>query len=619
MGRFCTSRAAASAPFTTLQLPRSVHVVATCALPAVGVTGPYLFLWRQVDFEKALDHGHCTAVCHREIAICHTKLGQPARGIESYRAALSLQPDHAESWLGIGGLQSDLGVLDLASFDSAIAAEATNLHALRGKGEVLYSFGRIDAAIEAFRRAVEAHPGDVPSRRMLALCLQALGEYEECISVFESILNIEEEHSVSAHLVVARKWQAKLDAGLDSYDFHTLLSPKLKEAICYKVFHPWQGSTGSIFSPDDVEIPTTRGDFDRIREVLGACSIGDVLQYHSPGFAANLRQQAMGGLATLEMAQSVGAAWSVPQEGGKNFGWRDFFGIAARWRQVSDPNTAVSWIDTLTAESFAAGFGVSTPLVSHQCEVVRYFPYFPAAFELFTRLTQQNTETTQDQQRCIAEARSSSLPTVRRLAGIVDGFGKGFYVAVPCESSREPGTQLEGTRITLQPSKEQSEGYEFCIRMPGTPERYAAFSAELDFVWGLLEAEFRKGPERDLEIYTDLVMKLYFYWVVFAPLTRGTAVCGMLAVCALHLAVGECIRPPHWEGVQMDWEAILSCSSEEFLARKTQAGGTMVDWLREHRVPAAEVGVSLQGLPSVGGLSGDIRGMQELLGYCCAG
>ena len=95
--------------------------------------------------------------------------------------------------------------------------------------------------------------------------------------------------------------------------------------------------------------------------------------------------------------------------------------------------------------------------MSHQCEVVRYFPYFPAAFELFTRLTQQNIETTQDQQRCIAEARSSSLPTVRRLAGIVDGFGKGFYVAVPCESSREPGTQLEGTRITLQPSKEQSD------------------------------------------------------------------------------------------------------------------------------------------------------------------
>jgi len=512
-------------------------------------------------------------------------------------------------------LQSDLGVLDLASFDAAIEVEPGNLHALRSKGDVLYGFGHITAASEAFRCAVAAHPSDVPSRRMLAICLQALGQYEESISVFESVLNLETEHPVSAHLVVARKWQASLDESFESYDFQRLLPAELKEAICYKAFHPWQGSTGSLFSPDDVEIPSKRKAFDQIQEACSSYRIGEVLQYKTQGFAANSRQQAMGGFAVIEMAQAVGAAWGAA-DSGEGFGWRDFWGIAARWRQVSDPNTAVSWIDTLTRDSFDQGFGVSTPMVSHHCQVVRYFPYYSPSLELFVSLSKGLTETTEEQARCLEEARTCwPQSPVRQLGNIVDGFGRGFYVAVPCESSREPGKRLEGTRLTLQRSKEESEGYEFSIRMPGTPTRYAEFSQELDFVWGELRTEFRKGPGRDLDVYTGLVMKLYFYWVVFAPLTRGTAACGMLAVCALHLAVGQCIQPPHLEGVQMDWEAILSTSSEEFLTRETRAGGTMADWLKEHRVPSSETGCDLEGLPAVPSLCRSLRGMQELLGY----
>lgn len=40
------------------------------------------------------------------------------------------------------------------------------------------------------------------------------------------------------------------------------------------------------------------------------------------------------------------------------FGWRDLFDIAVRWRQVSEPNDPVWWIDRLPAKAFTEGFGL---------------------------------------------------------------------------------------------------------------------------------------------------------------------------------------------------------------------------------------------------------------------
>jgi len=43
--------------------------------------------------------------------------------------------------------------------------------------------------------------------------------------------------------------------------------------------------------------------------------------------------------------------------------WRDLLDIGVLWRQVSEPFDPVWWIDRLTRESFADGFGLQTPMV----------------------------------------------------------------------------------------------------------------------------------------------------------------------------------------------------------------------------------------------------------------
>ena len=56
----------------------------------------------------------------------------------------------------------------------------------------------------------------------------------------------------------------------------------------------------------------------------------------------------------------------------------------------------------------------------------------------------------------------------------------------------------------------------------------------------------------------DVALRFVFYWYNFMPLTRGTAMCGLLALHAILLAAGYAVSEPLPEGVQIDWLAILT-------------------------------------------------------------
>jgi len=93
------------------------------------------------------------------------------------------------------------------------------------------------------------------------------------------------------------------------------------------------------------------------------------------------------GLAAIEVSQMLRAyfkAGSLTVDGRSSsytdkphsLNWRDMFDITIRWRQFSEPNDPVWWVDLLTPEQFAEGFGSHTPIITGQCDVVRYGPMF---------------------------------------------------------------------------------------------------------------------------------------------------------------------------------------------------------------------------------------------------
>jgi hypothetical protein len=65
----------------------------------------------------------------------------------------------------------------------------------------------------------------------------------------------------------------------------------------------------------------------------------------------------------------------------------------------------------------------------------------------------------------------------------------------------------------------------------------------------------------------DRCLELYYFWINFSPLSRGSAAVGYASIVACMISFGDIPTHPLPKGVQLDWEAILSLSSQEFIAR----------------------------------------------------
>jgi hypothetical protein len=321
------------------------------------------------------------------------------------------------------------------------------------------------------------------------------------------------------------------------------------------------------------------------------------LQLQSLGFLSNPRQHRQAGLAILTIAQQLRKHWQemrnrtssssssssssesayleVHGGGGSNaanpadhpFGWRDAFDVAVKWRQLVSANDSVWWIDQLgrwdDEEQNHEGFGLRTPMVSGQLKVVRYYPYFQKAFESMRALVMSQYDDLTPRQR----ERVPYTTSLDELYKLLDS--RDFWVTSLCQSEASPGRIMEGTRLTVE-RLDTMHGFEFTIRTPGTKPRWAQYGEELEYQFTMLAkimtAETEGRPRNATEIAT-IAAKIFFYWVNFAPLSRGSAATGYVGLHAVLLAAGYRIRDPIPVGVQADWEAILTPDPDAFVER----------------------------------------------------
>ena len=94
------------------------------------------------------------------------------------------------------------------------------------------------------------------------------------------------------------------------------------------------------------------------------------------------------------------------------------------------------------------------------------------------------------------------------------------------------------------------------------------FSEELSAVFTRITNRLSERCTHDSEPSPLLAdaLEFFYYFVTFAPLSRGTAVCGYAALCAVLRCGGYEISAPLPRDRQFDWEAILATDVDGFRA-----------------------------------------------------
>lgn len=180
-----------------------------------------------------------------------------------------------------------------------------------------------------------------------------------------------------------------------------------------------------------------------------------------------------------------------------------------------------------------------------------------------------------------AKQKVSQATTLHQLYKAV--YSQPMFVIPRIQSTRNEYLYLNGTRITLMKSG-LPEGYDYSICSASTMERFQQYEEELHDSYmkylSILESLQKKSKDlrdgNDMKTLLSSSLHLFYYWVNYAPITRGTSAVGYGVLYACILAGGYEIQRKLPSQKQLDWEAILSESPIDFIDH-------VIDWF--HLIP----------------------------------
>ena len=570
--------------------------------------------------------GDQTARVWNYIGMCESQLGNVSEALAAYRQSIALDDSLLEPHINYAQILKEGG-----RWKEADAAFEALMRAMPGASQVYYYWGGFQYAmgwsmdcLGHMRQFLEAMniatsrgvkvPG-VGDKEVIsalvtcALSLQALGAYGDAIDYFNKALRQDAKHVCRVQKHILLYYHRRLDWPLSDFNIDNDFTADWKERWCKVLDCPEQ------IIPDETEeeavllrrYPVPFVENDMTGKLLAmARQLSPWVQLNAPGFLPHRRVQRGFGLAVLQMAQTLvqnllslrkeGRSLQVRHAGssqspsafshetdparvgeGENhmndrhpFGYRDFMDIAVKWRQLSEPNDTVWWIDRLPRKSFEEGFGLQTPMVNGQLKCIRYHSYCAKGIAALKSLAMNGYHTASSQRRQLTSKAKKKLSMAQTLEEVYACIGEDFYVVCPCISSVDNSTILEGTRLTL--TAKPPDGFDFSIRCPALPSKWVAMDAELHSCFNEImlllvghNAMSEEENQRNQDALLQASLKFFFYWTNFSPLSRGSALCGYAAIMAVMLAARRVITSPIPEGLQFDWEAIFTPEPSVFV------------------------------------------------------
>ncbi|KAL3144958.1 hypothetical protein ABBQ32_003464 [Trebouxia sp. C0010 RCD-2024] len=588
------------------------------------------------DLKQAVKYQPKNLQAWNLLGLCQTSMGDIQDGIRAYQRAIDLQPHHKEAWVNMAQARKEYGHVAEAeaAFTKALSLDDPKnpgVHAIRVLAQMKQGLGDHWAAIRVLTKAIELdrNPERIQCLFLRGACQHALGYHKEAVQDYERAFSIDssnkekvsDEARAQQFLAFYQKELAlyirkHLDDPVTAFCLDKDLHPIFKEQWCKKAPPTHEMIVRYVMQPPFPSEPSTAAPADQkqVQQLVdGADAIGAVLVYRHQGFLPNKRQLRMGGLATLEMAQTLRHLVAERQAGRRvmvdtggasgggiearsgqhEFSWRDAMDIPVRWRQLSEPNDQVIWVDLLTKAEFETGFGSHTPMFSGQTKCVRYYMNFERALRLMKEVIAQEGHTFDAKNKPVplaSEDKQAEVQAAKTAADMWRAIGKDSWVVVPIASTSRPGHTMEGTRLTIVKVPTQPDAFEFSIRTPVTPPRWKDFEQEFQELWeGLMQALAAEHKP----LIAHAALTYVYYWYNFMPLARGTAVTGYITLLAIFLAADMPITAFIPKNYQVDWEAILARSPEPFIQ-------SVSPWL----YPSA-ARETLQSSPSGQGLTAD--------------
>ncbi len=537
-----------------------------------------------LDFRAAEAKGVLTASLYNYIGMCEGQLGNVHASLYAHQKSYEIEPNFKEAILNYGQMYKEMGCFDEAnkSFLNVLKIDPLYPPGHSYRALLMYGVGNVKEAYSLVLKCIQINP-DISSLSLAAVCCQSLGNYKLAVTYYNQILEVEPTNYAWFQREIVYFLWSKLDTPLISYNIDRAIDPLIKEGWSKRLSCASSAAPiyASLTPPDEKKDTEKSQIYSELREIC--TPYGVLIQLNCQGFLPNKRQFHMFSVATVQMIQNLqehvrllresavglvipSAMASVSSsEINRIFQWTDFFDIIVKWRQISEPNDAVWWINALSTASFKEGFGLQTPIINGQLKAIRYYSYFEKAFVLSKRLLLDGYYDCRGILHRLTGGQMQLLPHVATIDELYNLIGGDFYVIVPCKSIFRSPMQWEGTRLTLLAT--EPEGFEYTIRTPSTPSRWQQCCDELEIAFNkLIQICLHRHSDSSPDDVVTIAMEIFYLWVTFAPLSRGTAACGYAALTAILGSCGYVISSPLPPNIQLDWEAIFAADCAEFIA-----------------------------------------------------
>lgn len=483
--------------------------------------------------------------------------------------------------------------------------------------------GKLKQAVEYSKFCLDNLKNDMQCLLLKAVSLAGLGKFKETFKVYEDMLALPASSFYIPNETRSRMWNrlestrvlaTKFLSPIKSYNIHNVIDGRiLKNAARANGgileplgYTPYKERHGLNMNPQFDPAPEFIDKVEGIMREVNQYS--PWIQLNTTGFLPNQRIEAAFGLSALQMSQTLRTHIRAKRQGGVGvvvpdsasssrnytgfkrckspytadcpiahhiFDWRDFFEIFVTLRQLAAPFDTVFWVDKFKDSGDNHGHTVDTNLMSDGYKKSsRYSSYYQPGFELMKDIILNegfHSEYSPDILTPLPLDRVDAVREANTTNELLTAVGMRFYAEILLHSmvsEAEGGDEkVRGGFLILEHMG--PHGIDFSIKFQNTEPKYQLqYQRNMDYIFeSMVDALVMLAPE-DKKGHKDVALAagldMYYYWVSYSPLSRGSSAGGYTAIYAILLAAGVQPKNNMPLDVQLDWESFYSRHPSEF-------------------------------------------------------